>query len=164
MSTELIILYIILIISAIFFILFFRRTRLLFNSTTLSSKENKIENNPLQKNSIKWSWIEGEVDTTKEYMELRYGKSFEEEHKNWLTVAYIAPPKNNIFHVQFLVEASDKMKKHALDEAKRELNFYLIELDRLDPWEYAIYHCSTASNVYSNVHWTYFSPAKTYKN
>lgn len=142
----------------IFFILFMRMTRFLFKSiTSMTSKKRIIENNPPQSN-IKWSWAEGEVDTTKEYIELCYGKSFEEEHKNWISVAYIAPPKNNIFYVQFLIKESDELKEHALKEAKRELNFYLIELDRLDPWEYAIYHCSTAANIYSNIHWSFFSP------
>ena len=25
-----------------------------------------------------------------------------------------------------------------------------------DPWSYAIYHCGTAANIYSPVHWSYF--------
>ena len=43
-----------------------------------------------------------------------------------------------------------------LDGARRELNFYLIELKEKDPWSYACYHCSTATNLYSKVHWEYY--------
>lgn len=43
----------------------------------------------------------------------------------------------------------------------KELNFYLVEKGEKDPWQYAIYHCGTASNIYSDVHWGYFPGAST---
>jgi hypothetical protein len=39
---------------------------------------------------------------------------------------------------------------------RREIDYYLVELREKDPWAYAIYHCSTAANVYSKVHWGYY--------
>ena len=38
----------------------------------------------------------------------------------------------------------------------RELNFYLVELRNENPWDYAIYHCGTASNMYSTTRWAYY--------
>jgi len=46
-----------------------------------------------------------------------------------------------------------------VEEVRRELNFFLKEIAQegnVDPWHYAKYHCSTASNIYSNIHWSYF--------
>jgi hypothetical protein len=40
--------------------------------------------------------------------------------------------------------------------AKKELDFYLVEKGEMNPWAYAQYHCSTAANMYSTVHWSYF--------
>jgi hypothetical protein len=40
----------------------------------------------------------------------------------------------------------------------REIEFYLIELEKPDPWAYALYHCGTASNIYSQVHWCFVRP------
>ena len=42
------------------------------------------------------------------------------------------------------------------DGVTKELTFYLVEKGEKDPWRYAIYHCGTASNIYSQVHWGYF--------
>ncbi len=40
--------------------------------------------------------------------------------------------------------------------ARKSLDFYLVGLNKPDPWAYAIYHCNTAANMYSEVHWSYF--------
>jgi len=42
-------------------------------------------------------------------------------------------------------------------EVRAELDFYFGELGERDPWRYAIYHCSTLANVYSKVHWKYYT-------
>jgi len=46
-----------------------------------------------------------------------------------------------------------------VNEVTRELNFYLIEKGEDNPWAYAKYHCSTASNIYSSVHWGLYRSA-----
>lgn len=46
----------------------------------------------------------------------------------------------------------------AIDDVRRELDFYLVSKGEPDPWVYAQYHCGTASNVYFNVHWSFFVP------
>jgi len=44
--------------------------------------------------------------------------------------------------------------------AGRELDFYLVEKGGANPWAYAKYHCNTAANMYSSVHWSYFPSGK----
>ncbi len=147
----------------IFFILFVRLIRSLIKTvSTLVFKQRKDEtqNDVLQTNMIKWSWLEGEVDTSKEYIELRYGRIEEGAYEDWMPIAYIAAPKENIFRVQFLIEESDKQLKLTLEAAKRELNFYLVDKGEPDPWSYAKYHTTTMADVYSSIHWSFFSPAK----
>jgi hypothetical protein len=41
--------------------------------------------------------------------------------------------------------------------AREELDFYLVEKNEADPWAYAVYHCNTGTNLYSLIHWSYFS-------
>jgi hypothetical protein len=104
----------------------------------------------------KWSWIEGKVDTSAEYIELRYGSIESGTYDDWIPVAYVSSPQGQIFFVQFLIEPLDEAKKIALETAKTELNFYLVEKEEPDPWSYAQYHCGTTSNVYSDIHWSFF--------
>jgi hypothetical protein len=44
-----------------------------------------------------------------------------------------------------------------MNKTKEELDFYLVELHERDPWLYAKYHCGTIANVYSSIHWSFFS-------
>ena len=36
-----------------------------------------------------------------------------------------------------------------------ELRYYLLDKGEPDPWNYAQYHCITAANLYSAVHWSF---------
>ena len=56
---------------------------------------------------------------------------------------------------------SPSVNPEMMSEAKRELDFYLVEHPKElpatgHPWEYGIYHCNTSANIYSSVHWSYF--------
>jgi hypothetical protein len=70
----------------------------------------------------------------------------------------VAKPVGNSFAVEFLevphIEQSEyeRIKLAVM----KELTFFLVELGEPDPWKYAIYHCGTASNIYSDVHWGYY--------
>ena len=107
--------------------------------------------NPSRQASSKWKWVEGVVDTHDEYMQLTYGE-------DPAPVALVAPGRPGEFVAQFLVstrstqDAGDKR----LQAVQKELDYYLVELGESDPWAYAQYHCTTAANVYSEVHWGYF--------
>ncbi len=114
-----------------------------------------------------WSWKEGVVDRRRDHIELRYR---DPEGRYWL-VALLSAPTRRVFTVEFLPPAPEQpsdlpppsglaldpaLARHAI---RRELDFYLLKLGEPDPWAYARYHCGTAANVYSQVHWS-FQPGK----
>ena len=145
----------------IFFILIIRMIRSLFRATTslvFKKKNDDLESDVLEVNEVKWIWVEGDVNTNEEHMELRYGRLEDGGYDDWMPVAFISSPKNNIFNVKFLIEASDDEQRKALEVAKRELDFYLVNKGEPDPWCYAKYHTTTMADVYSSIHWSFFSP------
>jgi hypothetical protein len=107
----------------------------------------------LKRKPINWRWVEGDVDRTKEHFELRYGDASETE---WRPVALIGPPPNHTFPVKWLTDESTPEGKESIRDARKELDFYLVEKREPDPWAYAKYHCGTASNIYSRIHWSYY--------
>ena len=90
------------------------------------------------------SWREGTIDTTKEHIRIVYGD------RN--THVCLVQPKGRSFIVQFML-LEDQANMHIIDDVKKQLDFYLIEKREPDPWAYARYHCSTAANLYSKMHW-----------
>jgi len=110
-----------------------------------------------KRQQIKWEWVEGAVDPHDEYIEIRYG---DYNHLSWSEcqpVARLGKPAGHCFHVQWLVNRSLSENEIMTNAAKKELDFYLIELGELDPWGYALYHCGTSANGYSDTHWSYYS-------
>ena len=105
---------------------------------------------------IDWSWTEGNVDILEEHMELRYGLADNEVWDDWIPVAFISVPEDNVFNVEFILDPHDEQNKPALEATKRELDFYLLEVGGPDPWSYAQYHCGTMADVYSHVHWGFW--------
>ena len=94
-------------------------------------------------------WVEGRVDVAGEHIVL-LGEDFE------TAIARVAPAADGAFVVEFLVadDPLDSAAQRMLSEARRELDFYLLEVGGPDPWAYAIYHCGTAANLYSSLHWS----------
>ena len=102
-------------------------------------------------------WQEGPVDPTAEHFELRYGPP----GFPWdagLPVARIGPPVRGVVSVAFLVDSSATEHAAAHAAAVEEIQYYLIDKHERQPWGYAVYHCTTAANAYSDVHWSYFDP------
>ena len=94
--------------------------------------------------------MEGTVNTDDDHMKLTY-------EDNPDPVALIAQGEGNTFIVQFLeTDSNQENWKETIRYVRRELDFFLVELREENPWAYAIYHCSTAANVYSKVHWGYY--------
>jgi len=91
-----------------------------------------------------WRWTEGTVDRGAEHLQITCGDDAG-------PVALVGRGSARTFIVQFLPGTYESP-----DEVRGELNFYLTKWGGPDPWAYAIYHCGTASNLYSNVHWHYF--------
>ena len=104
----------------------------------------------------KWRWSEQAVDRTKEHIELRFGDAGVSPYEEWVPVALIGPPKGNVFPVQLIIDSKGAKHPEMMEAARKELDFYLTEVGGPEPWGYAIYHCNTAANMYSEIHWSYF--------
>ena len=102
-----------------------------------------------------WRWEEGPIDPTQEHIELQYGDAASSSYDQWIPVALVSAPERQKFTVQFLISGMSPKEKKMLECAKQELNFFLIDKGEEDPWGYAQYHCTTASNVYSLMHWSF---------
>ena len=98
-------------------------------------------------------WSEGVVDLDKEHIKLFVGPFGDKAQ----VIALVAPAGTLAFTVQFVVEKTHYAE--AVIEVTRELNIYLVEKGEDNPWAYAKYHCSTASNIYSSVHWGLYRSA-----
>ena len=104
--------------------------------------------------SKQWNWILEVVDTGKEHIKITYGKITEDVLQ---PVALVAPGRDKTFLVQFLMDKNkDGKTKEMVEDICGELDFFLVEKGGEDPWAYAKYHCGTASNLYSRVHWNYY--------
>ena len=97
-------------------------------------------------------WREGSVDKQKPHFELRYGSADHGGWNEWIPVALVARRSDSDFIVEFLPGDYDAEVKRAV---RRSIDAHLIESSEPDPWGYAVYHCGTTSNVYSDVHWSY---------
>ena len=95
--------------------------------------------------------FEGIVDIHNDHIKITYGDDGK-------AVALVEPVSKRDFKVQFLInqDTADIQNLKALEKVRQELNFYFVELGERQPWEYAIYHCNTAANIYSKVHWGYY--------
>jgi len=105
-----------------------------------------------------WSWTQGEVDVNNDYIRIIYGDISVVESDELVPAALISKEAAKTFIVEFIIPEgiNNKIRKKILNEVTNEIEFYLILKDEDDPWEYAKYHCTTAANIYSNVHWGYF--------
>ena len=103
-------------------------------------------------------WREGPVDRMSEHFELRYGDAAKCTWDECLRVALVSRNQDGSCNVEFLVERDDPRNSKIIECVVRDLNLYLVELrtpERPDPWKYLQYHCTTTSNIYSNVHWSF---------
>jgi hypothetical protein len=108
-------------------------------------------------------WHEGPVDRAAEHFELRYGDASTCTWDECRPVALVSCGRGGLYNVQFLIEQDDPRNSEIIGDVTGELNLYLVELrtpERPDPWKYLQYHCTTTSNVYSHVHWS-FVPQET---
>jgi hypothetical protein len=111
---------------------------------------------PEANSGTKWSWREGVIDGQTEHIELRYGDAGASDYEQWVPIALIGKPTNRAFPVRWLISPDNASYKQMVDAARKDLDFYLVEKHEANPWAYAKYHCNTAANMYSKVHWSYF--------
>jgi hypothetical protein len=99
-----------------------------------------------------WSWREASVDEGGAYVELQYG-SPDVDHASWVPAARVGPPRGRVFPVEWLVDPKRPENRDLVEDVEHDLDFYLRDVGRPDPWRYAQYHCGTMSNLYGKVHW-----------
>jgi hypothetical protein len=109
---------------------------------------------PEEKVPPRWGWRDLPVDPRQDHFDLRYGTT-QSNRQDWLLVALVGPPRDGEFAVEWLVDPNAPAHAEAAESVREELDFYLVELREPDPWAYARYHCSTTSNLYSRVHWSF---------
>ena len=94
------------------------------------------------------AWVEGPVNRAADHVSVSYGEGDR-------AVALVAPHARKGFRVQFLLRArhTDARTSRILDEVRRELTFYLLDVVGPDSWPFVQYHCDTPANRRSRVHW-----------
>lgn len=93
------------------------------------------------------AYVEGVVNRDSDHVSVCYGEARK-------AVALVAPAREG-FTVQFLLKArrADERARKVLDEVRRELTFYLLDVVGPDSWPFVQYHCDTPANRRSIVHW-----------
>jgi hypothetical protein len=96
------------------------------------------------------AWVEGVVDRDADHVSVSYGEDTR-------AVALVAQRANKGFTVQFLLRArlADAQASRILQEVRKELTFYLLDVVGPDSWPFVQYHCGTPANRRSIVHWTW---------
>ena len=119
-------------------------------STGSRSTTNKRMANVRLSRKAKVAWVEGVVDRGADHISISYGEGRR-------VVALVAPHRTKTFTVQFLLKArrTDLRVSRILDDVRRELTFYLLEVVGPDSWSYVQYHCDTPANLRSIVHWSW---------
>lgn len=108
----------------------------------------------MKKKQIIWKWAEGKVDPSSEHIELYYGEPGSKPG-SWRWVAMVGKPRGGTFPVTWTADNTNPEEAEMIAAASKDLDFYLLEVGGPDPWVYAIYHCGTASNMYSRIHWSH---------
>jgi len=108
---------------------------------------------PVKSQKQKSRWRRGTVNPSSEHIELTCGD------KN-IPVARVAPPVDNIFTVEILINEDRPINLPTLKMARASLNLFLVEKDEPDPWEFVKRHCSSSSNRFSLVLWSYYPEGK----
>lgn len=103
----------------------------------------------MSKSKYQYRWEVQHVNSSNEHIKISFS-----DLGNTLFIAKISPPQNYVFSVEFV--NNEKINEDIKKLARKSIDFYLIELQEKDPWLYAKYHCTTASNIYSKIHWSYF--------
>ena len=104
--------------------------------------------------------VQGPVDKRFDHFELHYGEAFASGRVDaWILVAIAGLMRKGLVNVQFLIDRGDPRNSTIVEDAVKELSFYIAELDEPDPWRYLQYHCGTTSNVYGAVHWSFVNAA-----
>jgi hypothetical protein len=104
--------------------------------------------------AAEWSWRQAKVDARGGYVVLLHG-SAEADPQSWVPAARVGPARGHVFPVEWLVDANAVENRELVEAVTFDLDFYLKDVGRPDPWSYVQYHCQTMSNWYGDVHWAW---------
>lgn len=90
-----------------------------------------------------------------EHFVISYGDAYSNDLGDLPKIARVSAPAGNTFYVEFLVQEQDPNNTTPILALMRELNFLILEKNEADPHAYMQYHCGTAANLYSSIHWAY---------
>jgi hypothetical protein len=102
-------------------------------------------------------WEVAPVDRSQDYFEVRYGNLSKDPPDPLATIALVGRGSGACFSVEWLVSPADLTNQGTIEDAEAAFDFYLVEMGEPDTWGYMKYHTTTASNLYSRVHWAYHS-------
>jgi len=108
---------------------------------------------PVKSPKQKYRWRRGVVNSSSEHIELTCGD------KN-IPVARVAPPVDYTFTVEILINEERQINLPNLKSTRASLNLYLVENNEPAQWEYVKRHCSSSSNRFSLVLWSYYPTGK----
>ncbi len=103
-----------------------------------------------------YRWEVGKVNKSDAHIKIIYCSINNTEKNQFTPIVIVSAPKGRTFIVEFLINPEKPHETEMINSVKRELDFYLVDKKEDDPWAYAIYHCNSSANVYSNVHWSYY--------
>jgi hypothetical protein len=99
--------------------------------------------------------VSGIVNRDKDHILLVYGDANQVDPEDFAPVALIQPCPGG-FTVQYILDIDDTNKKRMIEEVQEEITYFNLDKGEPDPWAYAKYHCATAANWYSPVHWIWY--------
>jgi len=102
----------------------------------------------------------GNVSPEEEHFQLAYGDVQTQSPGEWIPVARVAVPEGEAIRMEFLLDESRREDAPICETARAQVQYFLITKGESDPWKYAIYHCGTSANVYSEIHWSYHPSSK----
>jgi protein-tyrosine-phosphatase len=121
-----------------------------------TSTDDVVSSRSVDYPAVRSRWVEGIVSNWSEHIRI----SFHEQDDDipLIPVARIAPGHGRTTIVQFILKEDLPSLKteQILKDVKRQFDFFLSEKDEPDPWNYAMYHCTTAGMLYSTVWWGYY--------
>jgi protein-tyrosine-phosphatase len=130
--------------------------RILDCNTKTTSKDDIAYSRNVDISALRPRWVEGIVSNWSEHIKISFHE--QDDDITFIPVARIAPGHGKTTLVQFVLneDLSASKTEQILKDVKRQFDFFLSEKDEPDPWQYAMYHCTTAGMLYSTVWWGYY--------
>ena len=95
--------------------------------------------------------VKGPASTDEEHIALSYG-SFSTDGPPFSIIARVSPPQDGVIMLQLLIDDSTTHNAEIIANVRRQIHWLFLEKGEANPLGYARHHCTTAANVYSDVH------------